>query len=50
MKNVSLSAKDHPGILLDIRYDDKGDLDRDGFLVEVKNGKQVVIATLPPAR
>jgi len=50
MKNVSLSAKDHPGILLDIKYDDKGDLDRDGFLVEVKNGKQVVIATLPPAR
>ena len=50
MKNVSLSAKDHPGILLDIRYDDKGDLDRDGFLVEVKNGRQVVIATLPPAR
>jgi branched-chain amino acid transport system substrate-binding protein len=50
MKNVSLSVKDHPGILLDIRYDDKGDLDRDGFLVEVKNGKQVVIATLPPAR
>ncbi len=50
MKNVSLSAKDNPGLLLDIRYDDKGDLDRDGFLVEVKNGKQVVIATLPPAR
>ena len=50
MKNLSLSAKDYPGILLDIRYDDKGDLDRDGFLVEVKNGRQVVIATLPPAR
>ena len=50
MKNVSLSAKDTPGILLDVKFDDKGDLDRDGFLVEVKNGKQEVIATLPPAR
>jgi branched-chain amino acid transport system substrate-binding protein len=49
MKNVSLSVKDYPGILLDVKYDDKGDLDRDGFLVEVKNGKQEVIATLPPA-
>ena len=48
MKNVRLSAKDHPGILMDVAYDAKGDLDRESFMVEVKDGKQVVIETLPP--
>ena len=39
--------KDHPGILLDVCFDDKGDIDRESFLVEVKDGKQVVTQTLP---
>ncbi|MES2973900.1 MAG: ABC transporter substrate-binding protein [Pseudomonadota bacterium] len=47
MKNLKLSAKDHPGILLDVSYDDKGDIDRESYIVEVKNGVQAVIATLP---
>jgi branched-chain amino acid transport system substrate-binding protein len=33
---------------MDVRFDDKGDIDRESFLVEVKNGRQEVIATLPP--
>jgi branched-chain amino acid transport system substrate-binding protein len=33
---------------MDVRFDDKGDIDRDSFLVEVKGGRQVVTATLPP--
>ena len=41
-------AADQPGILMDVEFDDKGDLDRDSFLTEVKNGKQEVTATLPP--
>jgi branched-chain amino acid transport system substrate-binding protein len=48
MKNLRLLAKDHPGVLMDVAYDDKGDLDRESFLVEVRDGKQVVIETLPP--
>jgi branched-chain amino acid transport system substrate-binding protein len=48
MRNLRLLAKDHPGVLMDVAYDDKGDLDRESFLVEVKDGKQVVIETLPP--
>lgn len=48
MKNVHLLAKQHPGLLMDLTYDDKGDIDRESFLVEVKDGKQVVIETLPP--
>jgi branched-chain amino acid transport system substrate-binding protein len=33
---------------MNVGFDEKGDLDRESFLVEVKNGKQVVIAVLPP--
>jgi branched-chain amino acid transport system substrate-binding protein len=49
MKGVALSAKDHPGILLDVKYDDKGDLDRASFIVRVAQGKHEFIAQLPPA-
>jgi branched-chain amino acid transport system substrate-binding protein len=42
------NTKQTPGILLDVCFDDKGDLDRESFMVEVKNGHQVVTATLPP--
>ena len=48
MKNACFSAKQVPGLLMDLCYDDKGDIDRESFLVEVKNGKQVVTQTLPP--
>ncbi len=47
LKNSCFKAKDHPGILLDVCFDDKGDIDRESFLVEVKDGKQVVTSTLP---
>lgn len=42
------STKQTPGLLLDVCFDDKGDLDRESFMVEVKGGHQVVTATLPP--
>ena len=48
MKNACFSAKQHPGVLMDLCFDDKGDIDRDSFLVEVRGGKQVVVETLPP--
>ena len=48
MKNFKISAKKHPGVIMDVVFDDKGDIDRESFLVEVKNGRQEVIATLPP--
>ena len=49
MHEAKISAKDHPGVLLDVAFDKNGDLDRESFLVKVENGKQVVTATLPPA-
>lgn len=48
MKGLTISAKQHPGVILDVAFDANGDLDRESFLVEVKNGKQEVVATLPP--
>ena len=50
IKNACFSAKQHPGLLMDLCFDDKGDLDRESFLVEVKGGKQVVVETLPPLK
>ena len=41
------SAAQYPGLLLDVAYDAKGDLDRETYLVEIKDGKQVVTAVLP---
>jgi branched-chain amino acid transport system substrate-binding protein len=49
LHGATISAKDHPGVLLDVTFDKNGDLDRESFLVKVENGKQIVTATLPPA-
>jgi branched-chain amino acid transport system substrate-binding protein len=47
MKGAKISAKDHPGVLMDVSFDQNGDLDRESFLTRVVNGKQVVVETLP---
>jgi branched-chain amino acid transport system substrate-binding protein len=49
LHGARISAKENPGVLLDVTFDDNGDLDRESFLVKVVNGKQVVTDTLPPA-
>jgi branched-chain amino acid transport system substrate-binding protein len=48
LHGMRISAKDNPGVLLDVSFDQNGDLDRESFLVKVVQGKQQVIATLPP--
>jgi branched-chain amino acid transport system substrate-binding protein len=48
MHGIKLSAKDYPGILMDVSFDKNGDLDRESFMTKVVNGKQEVIATFPP--
>jgi len=47
LRGIQISAKKHPGVIMDVSFDEKGDLDRESFLVEVKNGRQSVVATLP---
>ena len=48
MHGISLSVKDHPGILLDVSFDANGDLDRESYMTRVVGGKQVVSDILPP--
>jgi branched-chain amino acid transport system substrate-binding protein len=48
LHNSCFSAKQNPGILMDVCFDDKGDLDRESFMTEIRNGKTVVVETLPP--
>lgn len=48
IRNSCFSSKQHPGVLMDVCFDDKGDLDRDSFMVEIRNGKTIVAETLPP--
>jgi len=49
MHGAAISAKDYPGVLFDVRYDDKGDLDRESFIVKVVDGRSQVVETLKPA-
>ena len=48
MHTLKVTTAKEPGILMDVSFDANGDLDRESFMVEVKNGQQVVVATLPP--
>lgn len=48
MRGARISAKDYPGVLFDVRYDDKGDLDRESFIVKVVDGKPQVTEILKP--
>ena len=42
-----LKAAEYPNILLDTCWDDTGEMSRAGFMIEVKDGKGVVIGTVP---
>jgi branched-chain amino acid transport system substrate-binding protein len=48
LHGLKVSAAKEPGVLMDVSFDDKGDLDRESFIVEVRDGKQVVKEVLPP--
>jgi branched-chain amino acid transport system substrate-binding protein len=47
LHTLKVTAAAQPGVLMDVSFDAKGDLDRESFMVEVKNGKQEVIAVVP---
>jgi len=48
LHGLSISAAKEPGVIMDVSVDANGDLDRESFIVEVKDGKQVVKEVLPP--
>ena len=47
LHGLTIKAASEPGILMDVTFDQNGDIDRQGFLVEIVNGKQVVKEVLP---
>ena len=47
LHGLTIKASEEPGILMDVSFDENGDIDRQGFLVEVVDGKQVVKQVLP---
>ncbi len=47
LHGLSINAKAEPGVLMDVSIDKNGDIDRESFLGEVVNGKQVITKTLP---
>ena len=47
MHGIKLSAKEYPGILMDVSFDKNGDLDRESFMTKAVNGKQEVFTVLP---
>ena len=47
LHGAKISVKDNPGVLLDVSYNQNGDIDRESFIVKVVGGKQKVIATVP---
>jgi branched-chain amino acid transport system substrate-binding protein len=49
MHGAKITVKDNPGVLLDVTFDQNGDLDRESFLTKVVNGRQEVVATMPAA-
>jgi branched-chain amino acid transport system substrate-binding protein len=47
MHGLKVSAAREQGVILDVAFDNNGDLDRESFLVEVRGGKQEIKEVLP---
>jgi branched-chain amino acid transport system substrate-binding protein len=47
MKGLKIKVSEQPGVLMDVSFDANGDLDRESFLAEARNGKQEIKEVLP---
>ena len=47
LHGMKILVAQQPGVLMDVSIDANGDLDRESFMTEVRNGKQEVKETLP---
>ena len=47
LHGMTITPQQEPGILIETTWDDKGDVDRISFLVEVVKGRQKVVEILP---
>jgi branched-chain amino acid transport system substrate-binding protein len=44
---TTITTEEEPGVLMNVAFDDKGNVDRESFLVEIKDGKQEITQVLP---
>jgi branched-chain amino acid transport system substrate-binding protein len=47
LHGLTIRASEQPGVLMDVSFDANGDLDRESYMVEARNGKQEIKETLP---
>ena len=47
LRCATITPEQEPGVLMEITIDEKGDIDRESFLAEVVDGKQVIKKVLP---
>jgi branched-chain amino acid transport system substrate-binding protein len=47
LHGMTITPADEPGVLMEVSFDNNGDVDRQSFLGEVVNGKQKIVAVLP---
>jgi len=47
MHGLTLNVADYPGMLLTTSWDENGEISRESFITTVKDGKQVVVDTVP---
>ncbi|MEO5797298.1 MAG: ABC transporter substrate-binding protein [Rhodoferax sp.] len=47
LHGAKIFAAQNPGVLMDVAFDNNGDLDRESFLIRVDQGKQQVVQILP---
>jgi branched-chain amino acid transport system substrate-binding protein len=47
LHGLTITPEDEPGILMQVKWDQNGDIDRESFLAEVVDGKQKIVKTLP---
>ncbi|HYP69945.1 MAG TPA: ABC transporter substrate-binding protein [Variovorax sp.] len=47
LHGMSIKVSQQPGVLMDVSFDANGDLDRESFMTEARNGKQEVKEILP---
>lgn len=50
LHGMTITPDKEPGILMEVTYDQNGDIDRQSFMTEVVDGKQVVKNVLPKLR
>ncbi|MBI3989592.1 MAG: ABC transporter substrate-binding protein [candidate division NC10 bacterium] len=48
LKGLTLLVREEPGLLMDVAIKPNGDIERDSFFVEVKDGKEEVFRIVPP--